>query len=86
MIRARFENQRVAVAPMEGNTLTAIPGAPGDEYKLVAYVGTQVPHRTRDNICKFFGYETDEVRVIVPNVGGAFGGKYLGPRPPNTWQ
>ena len=36
---------------------------------------TQVPFLTRDEMCRVFGLEKDQVRVIAKRVGGGFGGK-----------
>jgi carbon-monoxide dehydrogenase large subunit len=75
VVRGRFENQRVAVAPMEGNSIAVIPGEADEETVLTVYVATQMPHRLRDGISQVFGLEAGSVHVITPNVGGAFGGK-----------
>jgi aerobic carbon-monoxide dehydrogenase large subunit len=75
VVRGRFENQRVAVAPMEGNSIAVIPGEAGDETELTVYVATQMPHRIRDAIGNVFGIDSAAIHVITPNVGGAFGGK-----------
>jgi carbon-monoxide dehydrogenase large subunit len=72
IVRGRFENQRVAVAPMEGNVILVVPGEGG---AITVSVATQMPHRLRDNICSVFDLEPEKVHVITPNVGGAFGGK-----------
>ena len=75
VVRARIVNQRLAVAPMEGNAVTAIPGGPGEPYDMTVVVSTQMPHGLRRQAAALHGWETDRVRVIAPHVGGAFGGK-----------
>jgi aerobic carbon-monoxide dehydrogenase large subunit len=75
VVRGRFVNQRVAVAPMEGNVVAVIPGAPGDEYRLTLYVASQMPHRVHEAACAQFGLAPGELRVVSPLVGGGFGGK-----------
>ncbi|AIJ26512.1 carbon monoxide dehydrogenase large chain [Amycolatopsis methanolica 239] len=45
VVRARIENQRLAVAPMEGNAIVALPG--DGEFDLTVYVSTQMPHGFR---------------------------------------
>jgi aerobic carbon-monoxide dehydrogenase large subunit len=87
VVRARIENQRVAVAPMEGNAIAAVPGAsasPGEtvprgdggaEHDMTVYLSTQFPHTVRGAIATVFGYDEDRVRVVAPHVGGGFGGK-----------
>jgi carbon-monoxide dehydrogenase large subunit len=71
VIRGRFENQRVAVAPMEGNAIAVIPE--GD--RLTVYVATQMPHAWKRLAGEVFGFEPETVRVVAPHVGGAFGAK-----------
>ncbi|TQJ07077.1 xanthine dehydrogenase family protein molybdopterin-binding subunit [Lapillicoccus jejuensis] len=75
VVRLRMVNNRLAVAPMEGNAVLAVPGSPEDEYDLTVHVATQMPHLARTLVRKTFGLESARVRVIAPHVGGAFGGK-----------
>jgi carbon-monoxide dehydrogenase large subunit len=75
VVRGRFENQRMAVVPIEGNALAVIPGDAADSYDLTAYVATQMPHAWRNQAVDLFGFEPGRVRVVAPHVGGAFGGK-----------
>jgi carbon-monoxide dehydrogenase large subunit len=77
VVRGRFENQRVAVVPMEGSAIAVIPGADDSDYELTAYVACQMPHFTRDQIATAFGVPESRIRVIAPHVGGAFGAKHL---------
>jgi CO/xanthine dehydrogenase Mo-binding subunit len=41
--------------------------------RLTLWDGTQAPHNARDALARYLGLEADEVRVIVPDVGGGFG-------------
>jgi len=75
VIRLRIDNQRVAVVPMEGNAIAAIPGADGDGYELTVYVSTQMPHGFQSTLCRLLHLDKDTVRVITPHVGGGFGAK-----------
>jgi carbon-monoxide dehydrogenase large subunit len=75
VVRARIENQRLAVAPMEGNAIAAVPSAGKDDFEITIHVATQMPHGFRAAAAKLFGWEPGRVRVITPHVGGAFGGK-----------
>ena len=68
-----FDNQRVAVAPMESNNILAVPDGDG----LTVYVSTQSPHAIRDGLASLLGLEKDAVRVIAPAVGGGFGAKSI---------
>jgi carbon-monoxide dehydrogenase large subunit len=74
VVRARIENQRIAVAPLEGNAILADPRPDGDTL-LTAYVATQHPHMARNLLARYTGLEGDQLRVVTPHVGGAFGGK-----------
>jgi CO/xanthine dehydrogenase Mo-binding subunit len=42
---------------------------------VTVYSSNQSPFLTRDNLCKVLGLRMEDVRVIQPPVGGAFGGK-----------
>ena len=77
VIRGRFENQRLAVLPMEGNAIAVAPGSEdgSGDFDLTVWVGTQMPHGWRDQAAELFGVEPARLRVIAPHVGGAFGGK-----------
>src|SRR6476646_8270405 len=71
VVRLRLENQRIATAPMEGHAILVQPTGDG----LTVWVATQQPHLTRDMIAGYTGLAKEDVRVIAPHVGGAFGGK-----------
>ena len=76
VVRARIENQRIAVMPMEGNAIAVVPGDDGDGHDLTVYVSTQMPHgcrAARSRPCSISSRAS--VRVVAPHVGGAFGGK-----------
>ena len=72
VVRARIVNQRIAVVPMEGN---AIAVEPGPEGRLTIWVSTQMPHGFRGQLAQILDLREDDIRVIAPHVGGAFGGK-----------
>ncbi|HEV2368456.1 MAG TPA: xanthine dehydrogenase family protein molybdopterin-binding subunit, partial [Acidimicrobiales bacterium] len=75
VVRGRFVNQRVAVLPLEGNAIAAVPGASGDDYDLTVYVSTQMPHSFAGLAAGIVGVDRDRIRVVAPHVGGGFGGK-----------
>jgi carbon-monoxide dehydrogenase large subunit len=79
IVRGRFENQRLAVVPMEGAAIAVLPGDDGDGHELTIYLGCQMPHANRSSIATQFGIEPEHVRVIAPNVGGSFGAKHWAP-------
>ena len=66
-------NQRVAPAPMEGRAGAAVWG---DDGRLTAWIPNQGAQGTRDGLAKMLGIEAGQVRVITPDVGGAFGAKF----------
>jgi carbon-monoxide dehydrogenase large subunit len=73
VVRARMDNQRLSVAPMEGNAV--LVDVDQDEHELVVTMSTQMPHFARTKFTKVFGLSRNQVRVVAPHVGGAFGGK-----------
>ncbi|MHB1712416.1 MAG: xanthine dehydrogenase family protein molybdopterin-binding subunit, partial [Acidimicrobiales bacterium] len=75
VVRLRIENQRVAVVPMEGNAIAAIPGDDGNGHDLTIYVSTQMPHGLHTTLCRLLGLDAERVRVVTPHVGGGFGAK-----------
>jgi aerobic carbon-monoxide dehydrogenase large subunit len=75
VVRGRFENQRMAVLPMEGNAIAVVPGDARDSEALTVYVATQMPHGWRNQAVEMFGLDPARLRVVAPHVGGAFGGK-----------
>ena len=72
VVRVRMVNQRIATAPIEGHAILVEPGE-GDQ--VTAWVSTQHPHMARDLLADALGRTQDDVRVVAPHVGGAFGGK-----------
>ncbi|MDL5159335.1 xanthine dehydrogenase family protein molybdopterin-binding subunit [Actinomycetospora termitidis] len=75
VVRARLVNQRLAVAPMEGNSVTAAPGGPDEPHDITVHVSTQMPHGLRGQVAEQWGWDLERVRVVAPHVGGGFGGK-----------
>ena len=72
VVRGRYVNQRMAVAPMEPHGALATVDADG---RLVLYGSTQMPHLLKGLAARAVGVSPDQVRVITPHVGGGFGGK-----------
>jgi carbon-monoxide dehydrogenase large subunit len=66
-------NQRVAPAPMESRGAAA---AWGDDGRLTAWVPNQGAQGTRAGLARQLGADKDQVRIITPDVGGAFGAKF----------
>jgi aerobic carbon-monoxide dehydrogenase large subunit len=66
-------NQRVAPAPMEGRAAAAVWG---DDGRLTTWIPNQGAQGARSGMAKMLGIEASQVRVITPDVGGAFGAKF----------
>lgn len=62
-------------APMEPRAAVAEWSADG---KLTVWTGTQQPARVHSELREAFRLPAEKVRVIVPDTGGAFGGKHTG--------
>jgi carbon-monoxide dehydrogenase large subunit len=73
VVTRAFINQRVAPAPMEGRSAAAVWG---DDGRLTTWIPNQGAQSTRDDIAKMLAIEPSQVRVITPDVGGAFGAKF----------
>ena len=68
-----FANQRVAPAPMESRAAAAVWGEDG---RLTSWIPNQGAQSARDDLAKMLGIEASQVRMITPDVGGAFGAKF----------
>jgi carbon-monoxide dehydrogenase large subunit len=66
------QNRRVAPAPMETRAAAAV-WADG---RLTAWIPNQGAQGTKGGLVGTLGLKPDEVRVITPDVGGAFGAKF----------
>jgi isoquinoline 1-oxidoreductase len=66
-----FRTGYLAHAPMETHTALAEM----KDGKLTVWASTQAPFRARTTIAQALGLDEKNVRVIVPFVGGGFGGK-----------
>jgi aerobic carbon-monoxide dehydrogenase large subunit len=66
-------NQRVAPAPMETRAAAA---AWGEDGRLTAWIPNQGAQGTRSGLARLLGVPEEQVRVITPDVGGAFGAKF----------
>jgi aerobic carbon-monoxide dehydrogenase large subunit len=71
VVEQDFVNQRVACIPMEGRATAA-----GYENgKLTVWASSQNAQVTRFILAGALGMEPDQIRVVVPDVGGGFGAK-----------
>jgi len=66
-------NQRVAPAPMETRAAAAVWDGDG---RLTAWIPNQGAQGTRGALAAMLGIDRAAVRIITPDVGGAFGAKF----------
>ncbi len=71
VVELQFRNQRLAPAPLEPRAAAAR----WDDGRLTQWSSTQGAHGTRDALAAAMGVDGENVRVICPDVGGAFGAK-----------
>jgi aerobic carbon-monoxide dehydrogenase large subunit len=72
VVRGRYVNQRIAVAPLEVDCCAA---APGEDGRITVWPSTQMPHGLHVGLANALGWDKSEIHVITPQVGGGFGGK-----------
>jgi aerobic carbon-monoxide dehydrogenase large subunit len=72
IVRGRYVNQRMAVAPMEPHGAAATIG---DDGRLVVFGSTQMPHLLHQLLAGALGLARSDFKVVAPQVGGGFGGK-----------
>lgn len=70
-VHGRFRHPRVAGLSMEARGVLADYHVSTDE--LVLWSSTQIPHLLRDALSESLGLPASNLRVIAPDVGGAFG-------------
>ncbi len=66
-------NQRVAPAPMETRAAAAVWG---DDGRLTAWIPNQGAQGTKADMATRLGVDASQIRIITPDVGGAFGAKF----------
>lgn len=80
IVRQQFHLPRLAAAPIEPRGAVAHYD-PGTDL-LTVWCSQQDPHRPLAQLSRLLGRPEDRIRIIVPDVGGAFGSK--GSLPPET--
>jgi carbon-monoxide dehydrogenase large subunit len=73
VVHKRIELARQCMVPMEGKAVLAYWDHREDQ--LVVVTATQVPHMIRTGLAQFLDIDQARLRVISPDVGGAFGYK-----------
>jgi carbon-monoxide dehydrogenase large subunit len=72
VVSAALVNQRLAPCPLEGRAGASLWGEDG---RLVHWSSCQGAHPVRSLMADVHGLSPDQVRVIVPDIGGSFGAK-----------
>jgi len=72
-LKQRIVNQRLIPTAIETRNVLA-QWEPGTE-ELTLHTSTQIPHLVRLLLCLTMGIPEQKVRVVAPDVGGAFGSK-----------
>ena len=70
-VEAEIRHARVAPAPLEPRAAVAVP----EGNRLTVWLPSQSPQRARYDLADILGVGAAELRVIAPDVGGAFGMK-----------
>ena len=73
VVRGRFHIPRIVAAPIETRGALASYDADGD--LLTLWISSQDPHRPLSHLSAVLGRDRARIRMIVPEVGGAFGSK-----------
>lgn len=71
VVEARYHQQLLAPTSIEARAILVHPEPGG----LTVWCSHQAPHSLRNGLAAALGLDTEQVRVIVPDVGGAFGAK-----------
>ena len=72
-IHLRIQHSRLAQVPMEPRAIAAVYNRQND--RLTVWRSTQSPFLTRNALSAVLGRPESSIRVIAPDVGGAFGSK-----------
>ena len=73
-IRQTYRVPYIQHAPLEPRAAVA----EWSEGKLTVWTGSQNPFGVRSELARTFHLPEDQVRVVIPDFGGAFGGKHTG--------
>ncbi len=73
IVKQRITSQRLIPTAMEGRGVVAEWRAADRQLNL--YSSSQIPHLMRTLVAQMLGLEENRLRVVTPEVGGAFGSK-----------
>lgn len=71
VVKARLRNQLVAAVPLEPRGIIASY----DNGYLTIWLTTQSPYEAREELSNILNIHESKIRVIAPDIGGAFGSK-----------
>ena len=74
-VRGSYKVPYIQHAPMEPRAAAAEWDGEG---RLTVWTGTQRPFDVRNDVADAFGLQRGQVRLIMPDTGGGFGGKHTG--------
>lgn len=74
VVHGRFVSNRQTNLPME--TRGCLMSYNPSTGQLTSWIGTQAPHLERGWLAQALGIEENRIRVIAPDIGGAFGQKF----------
>jgi len=73
VVRHVLRNQRIAPAPLEGRAAAAV----WEGGRLLLWCSNQGAQAVRQTVSAMIGVPPEDIRMITPDVGGAFGGKFF---------
>jgi len=73
VVEVSLESPRLVAMALEPRAVVVQVGA-GDD-RITVWLASQAPARARDDIARALGLNRDRVRVVTPDVGGAFGAR-----------
>lgn len=73
VVSGRYAMPRLAAVPME--TRGAVASYSADDDLLTIWCSAQDTHRQRKHLAAVLGRAPESIRVVIPDVGGAFGSK-----------
>lgn len=84
VVEIETEDQRLVPTPIEPRAVLVEPEADGG---LTVRMPSQIPHKHRGLLSDVLGLSESAIRVVVPDIGGGFGGKmnYYPAEPAVAW-
>lgn len=73
VVEGTFDSPRAHALPLEARGVLAEPGT--EAGCVIVHTSTQSPHQIRAHVAHVLGWPEHRLRVIAPDVGGAFGMK-----------